>query len=196
MCTGRVDILHVFEGFKAGADGVLIGGCKLGECKYGEGNLQALINAEVVRNIMRLINLDVNRFKVVWLSAAEPNKLVDTITKFSEELKELGPIGKKEGIEDDLDFYLDSAVKVCKDKQVRAILGNISKELKKLKDFSESTISEKVETKLLKVLRNKLFEYEVGELIKSGPKSLDFLQEKTGASVEELEKILAKIKKD
>jgi len=189
-------MLHIFEGFRAGADGVLVGGCKLGECKYGEGNLQALITAEVVKHIMNLINLDTRRFKLVWLSAAEPNKLVSTITEFSEELKNLGPIGEKEGIAKDLEFYLDSAVRVCKDKQVRAILGNISKELKKLKDFSEPTIAEKVENKLLKVLRNKLFEYEVSELMKSGPKSIDFLQEKTGASIEELEKILAKIKKD
>ncbi len=196
MCSGRVDILHVFEGFQAGADGVLVGGCKLGECKYSEGNLQALVMAEVVRTLMQLIKLDLRRFKLSWLSAAEPNKLVDTIKSFTDELRELGPIGEAEGIsKEELNFYLENVVKVCKDKQVRAIYGNIAKELKKTKDFNEETIAKKVEQKLGKLLKDKLYEYEIRELVKEGPKSVDVLQEKTGASIEDIEKILNKLKK-
>ena len=39
MCTGRVDLSFPLRAFLDGADGVLIGGCLLGECHYlTEGN--------------------------------------------------------------------------------------------------------------------------------------------------------------
>ena len=34
MCTGRVDLAFVLRAFQKGADGVIIGGCWLGECHY------------------------------------------------------------------------------------------------------------------------------------------------------------------
>jgi len=188
--------LHVFEGFLAGADGVLVGGCKLGECKYGEGNFQALIMAEVVWFLLDLIKINRRRFRLSWLSAAEPNKLVETVKVFTDELKKLGPLGEAEGLSrDEVNFYLENVIKVCKDKQVRAIFGGIAKELKKLKDFDTQTITRKVEEKLGKVLKSKLYEYELRELLKAGPVPLEELEKKTGASAEEIEKILAKIKK-
>jgi len=43
MCTGRVDMAFVLRAFQNGADGVIIGGCWLGECHYAtEGNYDAL----------------------------------------------------------------------------------------------------------------------------------------------------------
>ncbi len=196
MCSGRVDPLFVMEAFRNGADAVMVGGCKLGECKYIEGNFQALIMAEMVRNLMRLIGLNEERFKLEWVSSAEPVKLVEDIKNFMFKIKELGPLGSSEGISrEDLSFYLDAAVEVCKNMQVRTAFGNIAKELKKMQDFSLETISKKVEEKLLPLLKNKLYEIEVKTLLKDGPKSVDYLSQKTRASVEELEPILSKIMK-
>ena len=186
----------MMEAFRNGADAVMVGGCKLGECKYIEGNFQALIMAEMVRNLMRLIGLNEERFKLEWVSSAEPVKLVEDIKNFMFKIKELGPLGSSEGISrEDLSFYLDAAVEVCKNMQVRTAFGNIAKELKKMQDFSLETISKKVEEKLLPLLKNKLYEIEVKTLLKDGPKSVDYLSQKTRASVEELEPILSKIMK-
>lgn len=196
MCSGRVDPLFVMEAFRNGADAVMVGGCKLGECKYIEGNFQALIMAEMVKNLMRLIGLKEERFKLEWVSSAEPVKLVEDIKNFMFKIKELGPLGSSEGIKgEDLSFYLDSAVEVCKNMQVRTAFGNIAKELKKMQDFSLESISRKVEEKLLPLLKNKLYEIEVKALLKDGPKSVDYLVEKTRASLEELNPILSKIMK-
>lgn len=194
MCSGRVDPLFVIEAFRNGADAVMVGGCKLGECKYGEGNFQALIMAEMVKVLMSLIGLNEERFKLEWVSSAEPVKLVEDIKNFMLKIKELGPLGVSEGIkEEDLSFYLDSAVEVCKNMQVRTAFGNIAKELKKMQDFSLETIRKRVEEKLLPLLKGKLYEIEVKTLLKDGPKSVDYLAEKTRASVEELNSILSKI---
>lgn len=194
MCSGRVDPLFIFEAFYNGADAVLVGGCKLGECKYSDGNFQALVMGEMVLTLMRLIGLKEERFKLEWISSAEPAKLVEDMKAFMLKIKELGPLRESEmEHEEDLELYLQSAIEVCKNMQVRTAYGSISKELKKMKDFSLDTIKKRIEEKLLPVLKNKLYEVEIKFLIKDGPKSIEFLSEKLRAKPEELNSILNKI---
>ncbi len=196
MCSGRVDPLFVIEAFRNGADAVMVGGCKLGECKYLEGNFQALIMAEMVRNLLRLIGIREERFTLEWVSSAEPARLVEDMKKFMLKVKDLGPLGSAEGLSrEDLKFYLDSAILVCQNMQVRTTYGNIAKEIKKMQDFSLDLMKQKVEEKLLPQLKTRLYEIEVKALIQDGPKSLDFLASKTRASVEELNPILSKLVK-
>src|SRR3989339_2153577 len=38
MCSGTVSPHHVLRAFQKGADGVLIGGCHIGDCHYLRGN--------------------------------------------------------------------------------------------------------------------------------------------------------------
>jgi coenzyme F420-reducing hydrogenase delta subunit len=196
MCSGRVDPLFVVSAFRAGADGVMVGGCKLGECKYVEGNFQALVMAELVKILLTLIGIDVRRFKLEWVSSAEPAKLVEDLKKFYDELKALGPLGSSEGISrEDLDFRLSCAEETLKNMQVRTAFGTVAKELRKLSDFSVETINQKVSEKLENLVKSKFYELEVKELLKDGPKSVDYLAEKTGAERSLLESILAKVVK-
>ena len=196
MCSGRIDPVFVMEGFKNGADAVMVGGCRLGECKYIEGNFQALIMGEMIKHLMKIIGLKEERFKLEWVSSAEPAKLIEDMKNFGMKIKEIGPLGEAEGIsEEDLRFYLECAVEVCQNRQVRAVYGNIAKELKELQDFSMETIVNKVEEKLHKLLKSKLYEIEVKALIKDGPKSIDYLAKKIRTNVEELSPILSKVLK-
>ena len=56
MCTGRVDLSFVLRAFQKGADGVIVGGCWLGECHYvTEGNYYAL-------NLMQLAGTAISRW--------------------------------------------------------------------------------------------------------------------------------------
>ncbi len=41
MCSGRIPKRFILQAFLEGADGVLIGGCHLGDCHYLEGNYDA-----------------------------------------------------------------------------------------------------------------------------------------------------------
>lgn len=194
MCSGRVDPLFVMEAFRNGVDAVMVGGCKLGECKYMEGNFQALIMGEMVWHLLRLIGLRAERFKLEWVSSAEPVKLVEDIKAFMRKIKEIGPLGVGEGLSEEvLEFRLRAAVSVCENMQVRTTFGQIAKELKKMQDFAIETIKQKVEEKLLPMLKNRLYEIEVKTLLQGGPKSLDFLMAKTGATEEELNPLLAKL---
>lgn len=194
MCSTRVDPLLVFEGFKAGADAILVGGCHLGECKYVDGNYLAVVMGETVKAIMRVIGIDEERFMIEWASAAEGNKLAEDLRNFFAKIKNLGPLGKKEGwSEEDKELYLSACIELTKNMQFRATYGNLCKELKKLGDFSEENIRKKLNEKLLPLIKSKLYEFEIKELLKDGPKSVDFLIKKTKGKPEEIEKILGKL---
>lgn len=194
MCTGRVDPLFVMTAFNNGADGVLVAGCRIGECKYGEGNLEGLLMGETVKNLMKLLGMEEKRLRLDWVSSSESSKIVEIIRDFSNTLQEIGPLGDKEGwSEEDKKFYLESAVALCNNMQFRSSYGNLAREIKKMGDFSLDVITKKVEEKLLSSMKTRLYEIEIKELVKEGPKSLDYIIAKTKGDPVEIEKILSKI---
>jgi len=100
MCSGRVDLEFVFRAFANGQDGVLIGGCRLNECNYEtHGNYDALANTYVCKNIMSRIGLDPERLSIEFMSGGEGNRLAEVIDRFTAKIKQLGPLGKAEGME-------------------------------------------------------------------------------------------------
>ena len=100
MCTGRVDLAFILRAFSNGMDGVFIGGCWPGECHYiTEGNYIALSNMHIGRRLLKYIGLDPERLRLEWVSASEGSRFAEVMNDFSEQVKELGPLGKGEGID-------------------------------------------------------------------------------------------------
>ncbi len=93
MCAGRVDPSFVLEALRRGADGVLIAGCRIGECHYVKGNIQALQRVEVLKGLLKEIGIDPRRLKIVWCAASEGEILARNVKEFVDELRDLGPIG-------------------------------------------------------------------------------------------------------
>ena len=99
MCSGRVDLEFILRGFSNGADGVFIGGCRLNECNYiTHGNYGALSNVLIFRKIMEHIGLNPNRLRIEFMSSGDGLILADVTTDFCKQVKEIGPLGKSEGI--------------------------------------------------------------------------------------------------
>ena len=111
MCTGRVDLAFILRAFSNGADGVFIGGCWPGECHYiTEGNYLALSTMHLCRKILALIGVSPDRLRLEWISASEGTRFAEVMNDFSKRLKELGPLGKGEGLEENgLKFKLEAA---------------------------------------------------------------------------------------
>ena len=114
MCSGRVDLEHILRAFLNGQDGVFIGGCRLGECNYiTHGNYDALSNVHLCRKIMDTIGLNPERLRIEFMSGAEGNLLAEVTNDFTEKVKELGPLGKGEGIDvNELKFKLEAVRKL------------------------------------------------------------------------------------
>ena len=96
MCSGAVDPLYVIKTLLDGVDGVLIGGCHLGDCHYQSGNYKARQQVDILRNILSQVGLGEDRIWVRWFSAAEGPLFADTVTEMVEHLKEKGPSPLKE----------------------------------------------------------------------------------------------------
>jgi coenzyme F420-reducing hydrogenase delta subunit/ferredoxin len=97
MCTGRVDMAFLLRAFQKGADGVIIGGCWLGECHYvTEGNYDALNMMHLCRKLLEHAGVNPKRLRIEWISAAEGNRFAEIMSDFTEELRTLGPLGSGE----------------------------------------------------------------------------------------------------
>jgi F420-non-reducing hydrogenase iron-sulfur subunit len=100
MCSGRVDMEHVLRAFSNGMDGVFIGACRLNECNYiTHGNYHALNMVLLMKRIMEHIGINRERIRIDFMTSGEANVFVESINDFVRKMKELGPIGKAEGID-------------------------------------------------------------------------------------------------
>jgi len=100
MCTGRVEPSFIIQAFSNGADGVFIGGCWPGECHYStEGNYHALSMMHLTRRILEHIGVNPQRLRLEWVSASQGIRFAEIMNDVSKRIRELGPLGKGEGID-------------------------------------------------------------------------------------------------
>ncbi len=100
MCTGRLDLSYVVRAFSKGADGVFIVGCHLNECNYiTHGNFHALSMAYLGKRLMKHIGLNPDRLKIEFMSGGEGILFAETMNEFGKQIKDLGPLGKSEGLD-------------------------------------------------------------------------------------------------
>jgi coenzyme F420-reducing hydrogenase delta subunit/Fe-S-cluster-containing hydrogenase component 2 len=100
MCSGRVDLEFVLRAFSNGMDGVFIIGCRLNECKYiTHGNYHSLSMVLLLKKIMEHLRLNPERLKIEFMSSAEGNVFAEVMNDFGRKVKEIGPLGKAEGID-------------------------------------------------------------------------------------------------
>jgi len=100
MCSGRVDLEFVLRAFANGNDGVFIGGCWLGECHYTtEGNYDALSMMHLGKKLLEHTGLNPDRLRLESVAASEGIRFAEVVTDFTARLKELGPIGTGEGMD-------------------------------------------------------------------------------------------------
>jgi F420-non-reducing hydrogenase iron-sulfur subunit len=91
MCSGRVNPQFVLKAFMEGADGVLVSGCHPGDCHYIEGNYHSRRKLTLLRDHLEFMGIDPGRFQISWVSASEGPKFAEVVSKFTEQVKALGP---------------------------------------------------------------------------------------------------------
>jgi F420-non-reducing hydrogenase iron-sulfur subunit len=114
MCSGRVDLSFVLRAFLNGMDGVFIGGCHLNECHYiTDGNYHALSMVQICKKILAYLKINPGRLRLESMSAGEGIRFAEVVNDFSRELREIGPLGKGEGIDANaLKFRIEAAAKL------------------------------------------------------------------------------------
>ena len=98
-CSGRIDPLFIVRALLHGADGVLVSGCHPGDCHYAEGNYYARRRLEILKQFLPVLGIDPRRFEYTWISAAEGQRWQLAVTKFTQQIHELGAAPKFEEAE-------------------------------------------------------------------------------------------------
>ena len=96
MCSGRVEPEFVVKALSLGADGVLVLGCHIGDCHYMYGNHRTKKRMAILERILGYLGINPRRMRLEWVSAAEGSRFAEAVTKFTEEMRELGPNPLKE----------------------------------------------------------------------------------------------------
>ena len=92
MCSGRIDPTFVLKALADGADGVLITGCHPGDCHYLEQNYKAMRRHRLLQRTLAQFGIEPERVHLTWASAAEGAQLAETIDRFVEQVRALGPL--------------------------------------------------------------------------------------------------------
>jgi F420-non-reducing hydrogenase iron-sulfur subunit len=92
MCSGRLDPTFVIKAFASGADGVIVGGCHLGDCHYVEQNYKTMRRYKLLVRTLTQMGIEPGRIQLVWASAAEGSQLVEKFKAITEEVRALGPL--------------------------------------------------------------------------------------------------------
>jgi hypothetical protein len=111
----------------------------------------------LVSNVLEGIGVNPERFSLQWASAAEAPRFVKLITEFTDKIKNLGPLGKAEGIEpDEMKARLDKALAAVSSRKVRMVFGMTTKSIRKEGVFTPEYINAVIGEKLSKAITGAL----------------------------------------
>jgi len=181
MCSGRIDIEFILRAFSNGQDGVFIGGCKLDECNYvTHGNYDALANTYITKKILEHVGLNPERLRIKFMSAADGNLLAEYTDDFTNKVKELGPLGKSEGIdENELKFKLEAARKLVP--YMRLVeRERLRVPVKSKEAYTEFFESSEINALFDEIFSEKLTISQIMLLLKTKPLSTSDISEKLG----------------
>ena len=93
-CTGRMDPTLILKSFERGADGVLVLGCRPGECHYRDGNTQALRRHALLLPLLAQLGIEPERIHLDWVAATDGRRFADIVSGMAARLKKLGPAAR------------------------------------------------------------------------------------------------------
>jgi DNA-binding transcriptional ArsR family regulator len=182
---------HVFRAFSKGADGVFLGACHLNECNYiTHGNYHALTMVSLARKLLERIGLNPERLRIEFMSGSESNLFVEGVNGFVRKVKELGPLGRGEGLNGkELTFRLKSVT------QLIPYIRLVERERLRLPAMPEEEYRKYFDSPEL----NRLFEETVGDklaitqivsLLREGPLSTAEIAKNLGLTPSKVSKYL------
>jgi F420-non-reducing hydrogenase iron-sulfur subunit len=187
MCSGRVDLAFVLRAFSNGMDGVFIGACRLNECNYiTHGNYHALSMVLLCRKIMEHIGLNPERLRIEFMSSGEGMLFTQVINKFGKKVKELGPLGTSEGIDENgLKFKLKAVNKLVP--YIRLVeRERLRVPVKSEEAYNKYFTSEEVNRLFNELIGDKLAVSQIMSLLKKSPRSTGEIAEVLGLNPSEI----------
>ena len=94
ICSGKVDSSHILSAFRRGADGVLILGCRGGDCHYQDGNYEARKRVYLLHKILESYGIEKERLRIELSIDPEGDRIPQLVKEMSDRIAKLGPVKK------------------------------------------------------------------------------------------------------
>jgi len=88
-CLSRIHAGLILKAFEFRADGVMLLGCKAGNCHFGSDSECINQEYEKTRNILELLGMHKDRLVLVQLPAFDGHQFVAQVTRFSAEVGQM-----------------------------------------------------------------------------------------------------------
>ncbi len=178
MCSGRVDPVIVLEMFANGADGVMVTGCHPGDCHYVEGNLYEERKIKMLKKLIALTGLELERLRLEWVSAAEGQRFAQVVTEFTEQIRKLGPspVSGKSSNPQILE-NLQAAKNAASDFKLRVLVGRELNLTEKGNVYTEKVTQENFDALLDEAVEAEFIRHKIHLLTKTEPLSIKTLAE-------------------
>ena len=108
-----------------------------------------MVASHVTRKVIEAAGVRPERLALEWASAAEASLYVELITKFTNQIKELGPLGEAEGIsQEELKLKLSAAKSAVQSVKLRTRLAKLTLDVRgegeHIPDVIEARMAEKM----------------------------------------------------
>ncbi len=91
-CTGILQVHQFLEAFKAGAQGIMVVGCKNDGCHYEVGSQQAKKKVELARILLNEYGIEPERLEMFNMVYIEGDKFAEVAQMISNKLEKMGPL--------------------------------------------------------------------------------------------------------
>jgi coenzyme F420-reducing hydrogenase delta subunit len=91
-CTGIIQVHQLLEAFKAGAQGVMVVGCKSDGCHYEVGSQKAEKKIQLAKTLLKEYGIEPDRLEMFKMVFIEGDKFADAARIMTERLEKLGSL--------------------------------------------------------------------------------------------------------
>lgn len=108
----------------------------------------------LIHKILGEVGIHQDRYNLQWASAAEAPRFVKLITEYTARIKELGPLGHAEGLDqEEVQQRINKALELVQSRKLRMSFGKATTALRKDNDYSEAHRSEVIDEKVGKAIK-------------------------------------------
>ena len=158
MCSARIDPPLVLEAIREGADGVLIGGCHIGDCHYISGNFYTVKKVKLIHKVIEKLGIERERVRLEWISASEGERFSRVVREFTEDITDLGrlEVGKTD---------ISAAIRCLSEPRLRTLAAKDLKITEKENAYGEQIAAEELDRLMNDALEEEFQRCQILELL-------------------------------
>lgn len=171
---------------------MFIGACHLSECNYiTHGNYHTLNMVLLMRKILEHMGINPERLRMSFMSGSEANVFVESVNDFVKTIKDLGPLGGIEGLnEKALKFKLDTVTKLIP--YIRLVeRERLRTPVMSEEEYYKFFASEELSQLLNETIVEKLAIGQIVSLLKEGPLTTSEIAQDLGMTPSEVSRHLS-----